>query len=287
MIQFIDRKTGKLETERVYGENAILFAYGDAWYQKFLLILVSKLPVFSYLYGLWQKCPWTRGKAKKFIHKYQVDATEFEKNEFISFNDFFIRRLKPSARPLAEGIVIPADGRYCFYQNLDQADGFLVKNQKFSIESLLQNPELARHYQHGNMMIGRLCPVDYHRFHFPCAGTPSTSRLINGYWYSVNPTALKKNVHIFTQNKRMVTEFTTKEYGKVLLVEIGATNVGSIIQTYQSDSPVEKGQEKGYFSFGASALVLLFEPGAIRFSDDLIAATQRGYEIRCLMGQPM
>lgn len=287
LIQVINRQSGKLETEQVYGKNAVLFAYGEAWYQKFLLTLVSRLPLFSFLYGTWQKCPWTKNKVKKFIQTYHIDASEFEKNDFTSFNDFFIRRLKPSVRPLAKGAVIPADGRYLAFQNFEKSESLFIKGQKFSLETLFEDPALANRYQKGSLLFGRLCPTDYHRFHFPCSGVPAKSRLINGSWYSVNPFALKKNIHILTQNKRMVTKVHTKNYGTVLIVEIGATNVGSIIQTYHPDLPVQKGQEKGYFSFGASALVVLFEPGAVQFCEDLLEASRRGCEVRCLMGQPL
>ena len=287
LIQYLDRETKKIETENVYGEKAIAFLYGDRWFQKFFTIFVAKFPLFSALYGLWQKAPWTKHKVKKFIDRFGVDPEEFEKkvSEFSSFNDFFIRRLKSSSRPLAnEELIIPADGRYFFYPNIDETSGFIVKNQKFSLTSLVQDDALARRYAGGGLVIGRLCPVDYHRFHFPCEGIPAKSRRINGYWYSVNPVAVKKNLSIMTQNKRSVCELDTESLGKVLLIEVGATNVGSIIQTYQPGSLVKKGDEKGYFSFGASALIMLFEPGVMEFSEDLM---QQNHEIRCLMGQPM
>ncbi len=287
MIRYFDRLTGKIESEKVFGEKSISFITGDHWFQKFLLKLIAKFPLFSALYGFWQKTPWTKFKIKKFVKDYHIDDSEFEKNlyEFSSFNDFFIRRLKPSSRPIANTeAVIPADGRYLFYPNIAEAPGFIVKNQKFSLEMLLQNKELADRYAQGSLVIGRLCPVDYHRFHFPCDGVPGQSNSIKGSWFSVNPMALKKNIHILTQNKRTICEFETRAFGKVLLIEVGATNVGSIIQTYQPQALVQRGDEKGYFSFGASALLILFEPGVIQFSDDL---SQQGMEIRCLMGQPM
>jgi len=287
MIRIVDRLTGKIDIEKVYGEKAISFITGDRWFQKCLLFLVAKLPLFSALYGLWQKAPWTKYKIKKFVRDYHLDTSEFEKNidEFSSFNDFFIRRLKSSARPIAHAeAVIPADGRYLFFPNISEASGFFVKNQKFSLEELLQDKELADRYALGSLVIGRLCPVDYHRFHFPCEGIPSQSKSINGSWFSVNPKALKKNIHILTQNKRSLCELETKSFGKVLLIEVGATNVGSIIQTYDPQTLVKKGDEKGYFSFGASSLIILFEPGAIQFCDDLL---QPGLEVRCLMGQAM
>jgi len=288
MIRYINRLSGNLEVEKVFGEKSISFITGKNWFKKLTCQLIGKFPLFSAFYGQWQKAPWTKHKIKKFIIEYGVDDSEFEKktSEFNSFNDFFIRRLKPSSRPISKTeAVIPADGRFLFYPNIAEASGFVVKNQKFSLETLLQDKTLADRYAQGSLVIGRLCPVDYHRFHFPCDGAPSQSNPINGSWFSVNPMALRKNIHILTQNKRTICELETSSFGNVLVIEVGATNVGSIIQTYQPGSLIKKGDEKGYFSFGASALILLFEPGVIQFSDDLLQ--HPGMEIRCLMGQPM
>lgn len=287
MIRFIDRNSGQIREEKVFGEKAIAFITKEGWWHRFFLVLVAKLPLFSALYGLWQKAPWTKSKIKNFIDSYQVDHSEFEKrvDEFASFNDFFIRKLKVEARPIAASdAVIPADGRYRFFENFSQAPGIVVKGQKFSLETLLQDEELADRYREGSVVLGRLCPVDYHRFHFPCDGIPASSKLINGYWFSVNPAALKKNIHILSQNKRVYCLLETERLGTVLLMEVGATNVGSIIQTYEPGRPACRGDEKGYFSFGASALVILFEPGVIKFSDDLLG---HDLEVYCRMGESL
>jgi phosphatidylserine decarboxylase len=206
-------------------------------------------------------------------------------NEFRSFNDFFIRKLKPESRPIdpaKDSAVMPADGRYRFFQNIGEVDGFIVKGEKFNLNKLLGNQELSKRYANGTMVMARLCPIDYHRFHFPVNCVPGPSRLINGFLYSVNPIAVKQNIHIFTQNKRMITELDSPEFGKVLFIEIGATNVGTINQTYEVNFPYQKGDEKGYFSFGASALIILFEPNRIHLDPDL--TQQSEFEILCKMG---
>ena len=137
------------------------------------------------------------------------------------------------------------------------------------------------------MVIARLCPIDYHRFHFPFSCTPSKSTLLNGALFSVNPLALKKNIRIFSENKRSLTSLKTDKFGDVLFIEVGATCVGGIFQTYTPNQAVVKGQEKGYFSFGGSSLILLFEPGRIHFDADLIEASKKKIEIRGLLGQSM
>jgi phosphatidylserine decarboxylase len=227
-----------------------------------------------------------------FIRKFEVDPSEFllPVTAFTSFNDFFVRKLKIEVRPIAPGkdaAVMPADGRYFFYQDICQCDGFVVKGKKFNLAALLKDPVLAAQYEGGSMVIARLCPSDYHRFHFPCDCIPSSTRLINGWYYSVNPIAIRKNLEIFTQNKRTVCELKTDNFGNILYLEIGATSVGSIQETYVPDTFQPKGAEKGYFEFGGSSLILLFTKGSIQFDEDLLQATEAGYEIRCLMGQRM
>ena len=137
------------------------------------------------------------------------------------------------------------------------------------------------------MVIGRLCPTDCHRFYFPCDCIPGETTCINGWLYSVNPISLRKNIHILTQNKRTICELETQNFGKILYLEVGATNVGSIHQTYTPKKHHPKGSEKGYFSFGASVIILLFEPNKIKIADDLLAAFAKQIEDRCLIGQEM
>lgn len=295
-IVYINRETGQKEIEKVYGEKAIKLLYGKDIISRIfgapLLYVISRIPFFSSLYGLWQKLPCTVRKIKSFIKAFHIDTSEFQDSvsSFRSFNDFFVRKLKPEARPIAglgnENVAtMPADGRYRFFPKINEADGFAVKGQKFDLNALLEDKELAAKYAKGSMVMARLCPSDYHRYHFPCDCVPGPTRVINGWLYSVNPVAIKRNINIFTQNKRTICQLDTKSFGKVLFIEVGATNVGSINQTYEPNQFYPKGAEKGYFAFGASALIMLFEPGKIAFDADLDSSQH--IEIKCLMGQSL
>lgn len=282
-IIYIDRATGQKQQEKVYGQAWLKRLYNNRFFSP-ILYLVTRLPFLSRFYGWCQKQPWSKKKIAPFIKEYNIDTTEFLDPNFNSFNDFFIRKLKPSARPLAASpAIIPADGRYYFYQNIDETDHFIVKGQKFNLSTLLNAP--ADRYK--TMIIARLCPVDYHRFHFPADCVPGHTRLINGPLYSVNPIAIKQNISIFTENKRYITPLHTTQFGTIQYIEIGATFVGSSLQTYTPNNPYAKGDEKGYFAFGGSALILLFEEGKLQLDPDLVQATKDGFEMRCLMGQGM
>lgn len=295
-IVYLNRDTGKKEVEKVYGAQALKLLYGDSWLSKTLgvafLQLLSRFSFFSAAFGFWQKLPFTKKKIARFIKDFEVDASEFASppESFQSFNDFFIRKLKKEARPIAEGkkrAVIPADARYWFYQDIEDSKFFKVKGEAFNLASLLSDKQEAEKYAHGSLIIARLCPSDYHRFHFPCDCIPGKTRLINGFLFSVNPIALQKDLTIFTKNKRTVCTLKSEEFGKVAYLEIGATTVGSIHETYEPGIYYPKGTEKGFFSFGGSSLILLFEKGRIQLDQDLVQATKEGYEIKCLMGQSM
>jgi phosphatidylserine decarboxylase len=295
-LHYLDRQTHEEKEEKVYGKFFINLLYGTSWLShlvSFLLLpLVSRFSFPSKLYGALQKSPLSRKKIAPFIEKFHVDTSEFLQppHTFASFNEFFIRKLKPAARPIAPGdhvAILPADGRYLVYENIALSDGFFVKGKKFSLETLLGSSALAEQYAQGSMVIARLAPVDYHRFHFPAPCTPRAPQCIPGKLFSVNPAALKKHSQILAENKRVITSLKTSHFGTVLFIEVGATYVGTIHQTFIPNRPYAKGDEKGYFSFGGSSLILLFEPKKMKFDADLIAASARRLEVLGKMGEPL
>lgn len=293
-IVYFDRLSKQLEKELVYGEFFLHALYAQTgWKQalaKLALFFVARLSLWSRFYGWLQARKGSRSKILPFIKKFQVNAAEFLDpiSSFSSFNDFFIRKLQPSCRPIDEReavCVLPADARYLVFPNIDEMTRFFVKGQSLSLEELLQDHSLAARYKKGSLVMARLCPVDYHRFHFPCDGIASRPSLIPGPLFSVNPIALSRNLGILSENKRMLTSIDTTHFGTLLYMEVGATSVGSIQQTYVSNTVCKKGQEKGFFSFGGSCILLLFEENTIRFAEDLLFYSQEGIEVRALMGQ--
>jgi phosphatidylserine decarboxylase len=178
----------------------------------------------------------------------------------------------------------PADGRHLGFANASEISSVFVKGQKFDVAGLLGSAELARKYENGPILLSRLCPVDYHRFHFPCAGTPGETRIINGPLFSVSPLALRQRLSYLWENKRTVTELVTEDFGTVICMEIGATCVGSIHQTFTPGQPITKGAEKGYFAFGGSSTLLMFEPGTVTLSADLLESSSKIMELYAKVG---
>jgi phosphatidylserine decarboxylase len=246
-----------------------------------------KRKFLSGLSGLYMNTRFSKSMIENFIADNQIDINEYKKTvpDFDCFNDFFYRKIHEDAREIQEGFVSPADGRVLAFEQIKKADNFFVKGSSFSLKSYLKDEELAKKYIDGAMLIVRLAPADYHRFHFPCDGSIGKTNNIKGYYYSVSPYALQHNTRIFLENKREFSILKSEKYGDVLYSEVGATMVGSIIQTYSPDSHIKKGQEKGYFAFGGSTLILFFEKGKIKFHKNLIENTQNSYETYVKMGE--
>ncbi|MEM8671358.1 MAG: archaetidylserine decarboxylase [Planctomycetota bacterium] len=290
-IVYFDRYRQRVCTEKIYGDKYLRWTYGTVG-GKIALAAMVKRAWFSRWYGWRMNRPRSRAKVKPFIDQFEVDPHEFERapEDFQTFNEFFFRTLKPEARPIDpdhRSVVFPADGRHLCVPDLSQCDGLLIKGEMFDLESLLADAGLAQEFSKGSLIVSRLCPVDYHRFHFPVAGHAGETRILNGPLYSVNPIALYQNIHILATNRRALTVLETNSIGKVLIIEVGATMIGSICQTFEANSNVSKGEEKGFFRFGGSSTITLFEPGRVQFDDDLLSNSAQRCELYARVGDHM
>lgn len=278
-IRYRNRETDSIESEALFAQDGLRFLYENP-FGRLLTTLVLQHPAASHLYGSLQRKPGSRDRIKDFIRRLRIDASEAEHpwKSYQTLDAFFTRKLKPESRPIdrtLEHLVSPADGRVLVYLSVGR-EGVLVKGARLTLRELLGDVQAARRYQDGSAIVVRLAPADYHRFHFPDSGTAAAPRTIGRGLHSVHPIALQSGAAIF-RNKRMVTRLESRNFGELLLVEIGALFVGSILQTYQP-GPVERGQEKGYFRFGGSTVVLLARAGSIVLDHDLLEASQQDLE---------
>jgi phosphatidylserine decarboxylase len=285
-IEYVDRKTKEILVENVPGEGFLKFLYHNP-FGKLPLELLVKRKFLSSFYGKIMDRKSSIDKIEEFVKNNDIDMEESAKSieEFVSFNDFFCRKLKSNVRKIEEGVVSPADGKIIGFERVDDWDKFFVKGSEFSLEKYLNNKELFERYRGGSMVIVRLAPADYHRYHFPLSGEVGVRNQINGYYYSVSPYAIKDNFGFFCENKRELTTLKTSKYGDVIISQIGATMVGGIEQTYTPNSTVTKGEEKGYFTFGGSSVMLLFEKGKVKIDGDILENTKNGYETKIYMGE--
>lgn len=277
-IRYFDRQSDLLKTEKVAGEKWLVWLYNNPVGEATLWAL-AKRKVLSSVYGHSMDRPSSTKKIQPFVEEFDIDLSTAQKQEFSSFNDFFTRKLMSNARPVDTSSAVavsPADGKILAFANISNSD-FIIKGYRFDIFSFLNNESLAQHYIDGTLVIVRLAPSDYHRFHFPVSGNVSLSTRIDGDYYSVNPLALRQMTEIFCLNKREFTVISNPLFGDVVMAEVGATMVGSIVQTYTGNF-ANKGEEKGYFKFGGSTVVLLFEKDKIKIDEDLLINTLNGFE---------
>lgn len=288
-IKYIERKTGEIKIEKVPGEKYLKFLYYNPLGELPLNLVVKKKFLTDY-YGKQMDKKESTKKIPSFIKEADINIEEAKKtiDQFTSFNDFFYRELKDGARSIdfdENVLTSPADGKILVFENLEKEKELFIKGDKFTLEEFFQDSELAKKYEGGVFLIVRLAPIDYHRFHFPCDGKIGASKLINGDYFSVSTHAIKKNFRIFCENKREFSILQTKNFGDIAMFEVGATMVGGIKQSYTPDSFVKKGEEKGYFYFGGSTCILVFEKDKIKIDKDLIENTKNGIETKVYMGE--
>ena len=281
------RQTREIVTEDVLGENMLRWFYENSFGSTVFNYLFNNR-LFCQVIGKLQDSSWSRRLIPELVEKYQINLSELELEleQYHSFNAFFSRKLKAEARKFVADSQIfcsPGDGKILVYSELSEATKIPVKGSWITIDSLLANQDLAKEFYGGSAFVLRLAPYDYHRFHFPDDGEAQVTKYIEGEYHVVNPIALKQIPEIFCRNKRTVTEFFSQNFGKIAYVEVGANVISSIVQTH-SPGKVHKGQEKGYFQYGGSTIILLFEPKVINFDEDLIHYSANEMEVQLFAG---
>jgi phosphatidylserine decarboxylase len=285
-LRIFDRKNDGFIEEKIFGEGGIRFLYENPFGRGLESSLLSK-PWFSKLYGSYQSTRRSARSIPEFIQNFQIPMEEFEEGPFNSFNDFFIRRLKPGARSFSSEpgrFCAPAEGRYLFFDRVGTDTALPVKGATLNGPALLGHAPWAKHFEGGPGFIARLCPVDYHRFHFPDSGSVIERKRERGPLHSVNPIALAARGDLLFRNEREITVLETENLGKIAYVEVGAICVGKIVQSH-SGTTFKRGDEKGYFLFGGSTVIVIAEPGRLQFDSDLLQRSSTGVETLIRLGE--
>ncbi|KAL7205930.1 hypothetical protein ACSBR2_018780 [Camellia fascicularis] len=299
-VVVFDRKTKRLVEELIDGK--IVLSMRAIYQSKLGLGLMDKgakeiLQSISEKQGKKMNSSESAKDIPKFIEffKDQINLADvkYPLEHFKTFNEFFIRELKPGAKSIAcmerdDVAVCAADSRLIAFINVEDSLRFWIKGRKFSIQGLLGTEICSTAFMDGSLVIFRLAPQDYHRFHFPVSGTIENFVDIPGCLYTVNPIAVNsKYCNVFTENKRVVSVISTRDFGKVAFVAIGATMVGSITFTKKKGDHVQKGDEFGYFSFGGSTVICMFEKDTIMIDKDLLANSARSLETLVSVGMTL
>lgn len=277
----VDR-LGNVQTNGEGQNNLLKKLYGTFLGRCALKILVCKF--VSDLGGWYMNSSLSKRRIAPFIKENKIDMSQYEQREFKSYNDFFTRKIVDGKRPfLADDNVLisPADSKLSCYK-IDQDSRFMIKDTRYSLGELLEDDELAKEYMNGYWMIFRLTVDDYHRYCFIDNGTKEDDHYIPGIFHTVNPIA-NDYYPIYKQNARSYSLLHTENFDDVIYMEVGAMMVGKIVN--HSKTSFQKGEEKGYFEFGGSTIVMLLKANIIDIDEDIIKNSMTHDETRVLMGE--
>ena len=228
--------------------------------------------------------PESKAHIWPFIKSFQLESTlnqlrEPDPDRYENFNHFFARALKHDARPLqdaeVDSVCSPADCRLTAFPSVGLATKYWIKGQGFTLNKLLGGEERAEKYDEGSIVIARLAPQDYHRWHSPINGTIESIDEIPGAYYTVNPQAINEDttLDVFCENRRSVMEIKRKETGSsIAVIAVGAMLVGSIKydQGITLGKELKRGQGLGAFYYGGSTVIVIYPKNEIAVDEDLV-----------------
>lgn len=260
---FIEEKNNKL----------LKFMYNTIIGRLVLKIATTKL--VANIYSIYMNSKISKKKIKKFIKKNCINIDEYKEKEYTSFNDFFIREIKPDKRKIENNLIAICDSKLSVYK-IDENSKFNIKNSIYTVEELI-----GENKQYKYALIFRLCVDDYHHYIFPDDGKVINTKHINGILHTVQPIAFKK-YKVFHENNRDITFLKCNNLGDVCYIEVGALMIGKIVNLNKKE--FKKGEEKGHFEFGGSTVIMLINKD-INLNEKIIENSKNDIETIVKMGQ--
>lgn len=250
-------------------------------------ILLAPLvkPWVSRFAGFCLNLPVSKWLVGPFIKNNQIDLSDYEDQDYRSYNDFFTRKIKQGHRKIddrPEHLIAPCDSKLSVYSIRDDSY-FKIKDTLYSMESLIRNKSLAAHYDGGLLLLFRLTVDDYHRFCYIDHGTKTKNYHISGVFHTVNPIA-NDIVPVYKENTREFSILESENFGNILIMEVGALLVGKIIN-YHEETEVVRGEEKGRFEFGGSTVIICLEKGKAMIDEDILINSSNGVETVVKLGE--
>ena len=275
---YYDRKQQKIVEEIEYKKDKLEFLYNTR-FGRFSLKFFIASPIFSKICALYQKSRLSKKDIKPFVEKYNISLTEKDYKKFNSFNDFFIRRRPNIFHKNKNELVSIADAKLSYYNITDDLR-LNIKNSNYSINDLIENEKLASFFKNGICLVYRLAVNDNHRYTFIDDGKLAFHKKIKGKLHTIRPISEKYNV--FAQNSREINFLNTKNLGYVMQIEVGALLVGKIKN--HKKLTFKKNEEKGFFEFGGSTIIILLNKN-IKFDSDIEEMNNKGIEIQVTAGE--
>ncbi len=286
-MKYFNLKSNNYLEEVVFEQSKMNFVFNSP-FSKIMNELVFSRRWFSKLYGDKFNKPASAVLIPSFIDQYKIDMQQFETASYSTFNDFFIRKFKEHQRQFPtdpKQMGAPCEGRFLGYEKNDLKNSYPVKGHYLKTDQLLgiKDQKLINTFKDGPILIARLAPQDYHRFHFFDDGQMQDQYSLDGRLYTVNPIGRKNFSFVYQENHRTVNIMNTQNFGKVAYIEVGAFCVGKIVHTHLQSNH-KRGQEKGYFLFGGSSLIILGQPHSWKPVKTILEQTSLGYETLIELG---
>lgn len=270
-MKYVDYRTKEIITDDVLKSTNFLYSH-----KKFVSFFTTKK--ISILSGIYANSFISKWNIKKFIRKNNINMEEYEYTKYNNFNDFFTRKKKHIEFDKDNNALIsPADSKLSVYK-VDKNLRITIKNKEYTLDKLFD--QTLNEYKNAYVLVFRLCVDDYHRYSYIDDGCLLETKKINGKYHTVNPSVFDK-YKVLEENERIVSTLKTKNFGKILYMEVGALLVGRIINHNQKE--FIKGEEKGYFMFGGSTIVILINN--VLINEDIIRYNKENIEVKVRVGE--
>lgn len=264
-------------------ERMLTFLYGNPVGRGILKVLIQ--PCISRMAGLFLDSSLSKRLIAPFVRRAGIDLTQYLGQPYPSYNAFFTRRIVPGLRPVeqdAKSLIAPCDSRLSVYP-VTMEGTVTIKNTPYTMESLFRSKKLAEKYEGGWLLVFRLAVDDYHRYCYIDEGIKTRNYRIPGVFHTVNP--LANDVYpIYKENTREFSILKSRNFGRVLMMEVGALLVGRIVNHHEQKA-VQRGEEKGYFEFGGSTVILCLQKGQAVMDEDILCNSQKGIETKVKFGE--
>lgn len=269
-------------TERKGEERLLSFAYNTKAGKPVKRIITN--PVVSLVAGKFMDTSLSKLCIKHFIRKNGIDRDDYLAEDYRCFNDYFTRRIRPELRPVdyaKNALISPCDGMLSAYR-VSPGCEFSVKQIRYTAEELLRSETLAKRYEEGVCLVLRLGVNNYHRYCYIDNGAKTDNVHIRGRYNPVMP-LVSRSHPVYRENSREYCVLHTENFGDVVQIEVGACLVGRIVN-HDGPAQIRRGEEKGFFQYGGSTIVLFIEKDRIKLPEEIFEKTAQDIETPILFG---
>jgi len=281
-MRCVDRSGNEIKQDDLQN-NILNFLYKHKFGRALLKQLIK--PWVSHISGVVLNSYCSRILIPPFINKHKINMKEYEARTYSSYNDFFTRKIKEGKRKIdlqKNHLIAPCDGKLSVY-HINKDSRFTIKNTSYTLKSLLRNKKLADYYEKGTLLLFRLTVDDYHRYCYIDNGRKTKNYRIKGVFHTVNPLA-NEVVPVYKENTREYSLLYSENFGRVLIMEVGAMLVGKILN-YHDEARVKRGEEKGRFQFGGSTIIVCLEKGRVAIDKDILNNSASQVETLVKLGE--